>query len=437
MGKIGKFEINVHILRRIITAIYALLIGTAVAYVMFNFYVPDKNALGAFASVCMDVVCILILIVLIISFVINSYGLRRTTRIFVVLLMFTIWAMFLDFLNWAFDGALQLGHLTFWFTLGSLCMGSILAGTLAMYLSIYLEETYSITSIRKGTKICVILNFISFIITFTLAITGTAFKFVDGHYEIGALYDVVTVIPILTLLYFVVFMFGQVKIVGFHDVFAVVGYILFMIAGALIESAYRIGTTYVGVAIADIFIFILLQNEIIGQEKRNVQMWKEKSNTDVLTGFHNRYAYEADIDMLEKLTPSDNFIYVSADVNSLKMTNDNLGHNAGDELLIGAADCLDKCFGPYGKIYRIGGDEFIALIYAGENDFERIKKEIDEVTGKWKGKLVDGLTISCGYVTKREATDMTVRQMAVLADRRMYEAKEEYYKQTGIERRRK
>ena len=76
MGKIGKFEINIHILRRAITAAYALLICATVALVMFDFYVPDKNALGAFASVCLDVVCILILIVLIISFVINSYGLR-------------------------------------------------------------------------------------------------------------------------------------------------------------------------------------------------------------------------------------------------------------------------------------------------------------------------------------------------------------------------
>ena len=431
-----KINMNLHVIRRIIITIFSLLVGISVAVVMFNMYEPNQNALGALASVCMDVLCIIILFILIWSFSFTTYGRNHTTRIFAVLLIATIWAIFLDFLNWAFDGVLEFGELTFWFTLGSLCMGSILACIFSVYLYRYMDETHNLSRMKKRAYVCASLNLVSFCLTFVLAITGTAFKYVDGHYEIGALYDIVTVIPILTLLYLTAFVIRYVKEVGLHDVFAAVGYILFMIVGALIESSYRIGTTYVAVAIADIFIFVMLQNSIIAQEKRNVQKWMTKSKTDVLTGFYNRQAYEMDLALHEKNPPSDDFVYVSADVNSLKAVNDSLGHYAGDELLVGAAECLKKCFGSYGKLYRIGGDEFIALIYMNEEQIEKIQSSVDETTKRWSGKLATSLAISCGFVAKTEDNSMSVTEMALLADQRMYKAKNEYYRSRGIDRRR-
>ncbi|MDO5154541.1 MAG: diguanylate cyclase [Eubacteriales bacterium] len=427
---------NKHSINRVFIAVFCGLIGICVAIVMFRVYEPNQNALGALASVCMDVICMIILVILIGSFAFGNYGSNRTTKWFAGLLLASIWAMFLDFLNWAFDGSLELGHLTYYFTVGSLCMGPILACIFSMYLYSYMEETHSLEKMRKSAIVCAIMNMISFGLSLTLAVTGTAFRFVDGHYETGALYDACTVIPILTLLYMTGFAICHVKKIGAHDVFAVAGYIFFMVAGALVESAYNIGTTYVAVAIADIFIFVMLQNEIIAQEKRNVQEWMKKSNTDELTGFYNRHAYEADLKTLESGTVADNFVYVSMDVNSLKMVNDSLGHNAGDELLVGAAECLKKSFGSYGKLYRIGGDEFIALIFADEEQLQTIQKNAEEIIGKWSGNLVQSLTISSGFVTRNEAKKMTVRQMAIIADQRMYEAKDEYYRSTGIERRR-
>lgn len=432
-----NIKLSGHTIRRIIIALFCIFVGTCISYVMFNVYDPNRNSLGALSSVCMDVICMIILFILIASFAFGKYEANRTTRLFAVLLVATMWAMFLDFLNWAFDGSLEFGHLTYWFTLGSLCMGSVLACIFSLYLYSYMETTHRLSKMRKRAMVCAMLNIVSFVMTFVLAITGTAFTFVDGHYEVGALYDVVTVIPILAMLYLTGFIIRNVKKIGVHDVFAVAGYIFFMIAGALIEAAYRIGTTYVAVAIADIFIFVMLQNEVIAMEKRNVQKWMKMSNTDELTGFYNRHAYEADIKILENGTLSDDFVYVSVDVNSLKNVNDSFGHNAGDELLIGAAECIEKCFGEYGKLYRIGGDEFIALIFVDAKKLTEIQKNIESVTGEWDGEVVHGLTISCGYVSRIEDKTMPVREMAVLADQRMYEAKNEYYRRTGIERRKK
>ncbi|MCQ2082162.1 MAG: GGDEF domain-containing protein [Lachnospiraceae bacterium] len=424
-------------IRRILIMVFCLFIGISMSLVMFYTYKPSQNALGALSSVCMDILCVIVLFILIGSFAFGNYGTKRTTRLFGALLLSTVWALFMDFLNWAFDGALEFGHLTFWFTLLSLCMGSVLSIFFSLYLYSYMEETHNLTKMRKSAIACAGLNFVSFIVTFVLAITGTAFTFVDGHYEIGTLYTVVEVIPIVSLLYLTVYTICHIKTVGVHDALAAAGYILFMIAGALIEEGYGIGTTYVAVTLADLFIFVMLQNEVISKEKRNAEEWMKRSNTDELTGLLNRYAYETDFKLIAGNLIDEDFVYVSVDVNSLKVVNDNLGHNAGDEMLIGAADCLRRCFGAYGKLYRIGGDEFIALINADDDELKKVQKNIDIITNAWKGKQVEKLVLSCGYVTRKEAMDLSLKDMAILADKRMYEAKNEYYISHGIERRKK
>lgn len=431
-NKTGK-----NIFRNLIIAIFSAFIAVSSCVALLCFYTPNHNNLQALCSVSMDVVSIIILFILFGSFTFGNYSSIRATRLFNGLLAVTIWALFLDMLNWIFDGRLAAGSITGWFTIGSLCMGAVLALVYSNYLCSYMEETYAMTNVKSIARICTIVNAISFVLTFTLAITGTAFEFVDGHYEIGALYDGTTIIPILTLLLLTGFSICHIKKIGFHDVVAVTGYILFMIAGVAVEAMYTIGTTYVSVAIADIYIFVMLQNEVLAKEKQNARAWMEKSSIDELTGLYNRYAYEEEIANLEKGNIAENFVYVSSDVNSLKMTNDSLGHTAGDELLLGAVKCLKEAMGQYGKLYRIGGDEFIALIYADEEQLNDIKNNIQTLSSKWSGSLVNSLSISCGYVTRKENSEMSVRQMAILADQKMYEAKGEYYQRTGIERRRR
>ncbi len=331
-------------------------------------YRPSQNALGALSSVSMDIVTMGILMILVGNFIFEAKAMNRTSKLFFCLVLATIWALFLDYLNWAFDGSLAYDGITYWFTIGSLCMGSVLACLFSVYLYVFMSELHGLTKMYKVAKVCAGLNLVSFALTFALALTKTAFDFVDGHYETGSLYDVVTVIPVLTLLFLTGYLMHQIKVVGLHDIVAVTGYIIFMIAGALCEAAYSIGTTYVAVAIADVFIFIMLQNRVIAEERRNVKIWIEKSNTDELTGFYNRHAYEADMTELENSRLADNFVYVSIDVNGLKVENDTKGHAAGDELLLHASECLKQCFGSYGKIYRTGGDEFVAFVLEIDKD---------------------------------------------------------------------
>ena len=192
--------------------------------------------------------------------------------------------------------------------------------------------------------------------------------------------------------------------------------------------ALLIVAVYLGLAA----IGILIMTFRVLKRKEQVEVLSHTSNTDELTGCFNRRAYEKDT--LE-LSPDKEFIYISIDVNGLKIVNDNQGHAAGDELLQGAASCIKSCFENYGKIYRTGGDEFISILFIDKEKFIEIKKEFDKVVREWSGELVDSLTISYGTVFSVEENWDTISQIAHMADTRMYEKKAMYYRQNGVDRR--
>lgn len=176
--------------------------------------------------------------------------------------------------------------------------------------------------------------------------------------------------------------------------------------------------------------------QVIDEEKRRELELFYNSHNDELTTLYNRRAYEEDTKDILTKDDTENLVVVSADVNGLKRVNDTLGHAAGDELIISAASCMKSTFGKYGKVYRTGGDEFIAILYADEANLENVKKEFNDKVTSWKGKLFDKLAISCGYVEYRNHKGMTFHEMETLADQLMYQAKSEYYVSNNIDRRR-
>lgn len=163
----------------------------------------------------------------------------------------------------------------------------------------------------------------------------------------------------------------------------------------------------------------------------------KNAQMDALTGFLNRGGYEDSILAHSKTSLKDNFVYVSMDLNGLKQANDAFGHEVGDALLKGAASCIRKCFGDYGEIYRVGGDEFVAMIEADDQLLGTIKKEFEEMIRYWNLNIVKGLSVSSGYAQHKEFPDKTLTELAKVADTRMYKAKEEHYRATGEDRRRR
>lgn len=201
---------------------------------------------------------------------------------------------------------------------------------------------------------------------------------------------------------------------------------------------YAIGY-FLGCIIIHVFV-VSKDREELREIKANIeytQQLHEKiflANTDELTGLKNRRKYEDDIKEYSLQELNENFVYISLDVNELKIVNDNCGHIAGDELLQGAATCMKRCLGSYGSIYRIGGDEFAAFVYADEEKLEEILNDLNQTILTWTGNLVSHLSIAFGYC-RLDSSVTSMKDMAQIADEKMYRAKAEYYREKGIDRR--
>lgn len=159
-----------------------------------------------------------------------------------------------------------------------------------------------------------------------------------------------------------------------------------------------------------------------------------RADIDELTRCLNRRVYEKDI---RSMSPDSDFVYAAMDVNSLKYVNDTLGHAAGDELIQGAAECMQECFGRYGKVYRTGGDEFVCIIYVKDDELKDIQAQFEKSVKEWTGILVKSITISSGYVRAKERKWESMEEITREADARMYCEKKKYYTQSGNDRRRR
>lgn len=262
-----------------------------------------------------------------------------------------------------------------------------------------------------------------------LCVTGKLFTVQDGKYYAGSYQEMYYLMYIMTLLFFSWIILSHGKKLGLHDTLGALSFCMVPLISVMIAiSDVGFNPAMIFMAIDMLVIFVLLQSE---RESALVH----DSNTDELTGLFNRRAYEDDMLQYPDVPPEPDFVYASIDINGLKQVNDTRGHAAGDELICGAAYCLKRTFGNYGRIYRTGGDEFVAMFFADEMHLKQLLGDLKELSGNWHGELVDSLALSVGYAEKREFTDKTVAEMSKEADQRMYKDKELYYSKRGTDRR--
>ena len=107
---------------------------------------------------------------------------------------------------------------------------------------------------------------------------------------------------------------------------------------------------------------------------------------DHLTGLYNKGKY---LDLIENKYPNLKSIAIfNFDVNNLKVMNDNFGHEAGDKLLIKAANSIRKITSTNVHGYRMGGDEFLVVAC------DVTKEEADKLLSRWESELARLNTLS-------------------------------------------
>lgn len=161
-----------------------------------------------------------------------------------------------------------------------------------------------------------------------------------------------------------------------------------------------------------------------------------KAHTDELTNLSNRNEYEKDMEELKKRSSiPKNLTYITYDINRLKYTNDTLGHDIGDELIIASSNILKLVYQDKGKIYRIGGDEFVIIGIIEKEELEYLKNKVNFLCNSYESETLKEISMSCGYINENSIEDVSIEKLRKASDRLMYEDKNEYYKQTGLNRR--
>ena len=185
-----------------------------------------------------------------------------------------------------------------------------------------------------------------------------------------------------------------------------------------------------------IFVILVILSYLMyiyesGMSKNEKNLLMKLAYHDILSGLFNRAKYEDEITMLEESELD--YAIVAFDVNGLKAVNDNLGHDRGDALLKNFAQIFKKNFEDIGVCFRIGGDEFTAIVIG--NNIEKIDEALANIKNDEIVRASDlefNIEAAYGVAYKREKPASSVKEIIKLADERMYEMKFEQKKKNPV-----
>ena len=149
---------------------------------------------------------------------------------------------------------------------------------------------------------------------------------------------------------------------------------------------------------------------------------------DSLTGLYNRTHFLRELDRLikEKNESDRDFALMFLDLDYFKSVNDSLGHQAGDQFLVAAAERIKDVLRPADTLARLGGDEFAIAVQDVNKtaDATRIADRIQEALAQ--AVIVAGtevfVTASIG-ITLATQQGKTADHLVREADTAMYRAK--------------
>lgn len=158
------------------------------------------------------------------------------------------------------------------------------------------------------------------------------------------------------------------------------------------------------------------------------EVFKRKLQIDALTGVKSRHCYEEDIKAIEAgsaFSDRNEYCLVFCDINGLKSVNDIHGHALGDTYISVVAQILLCEMKNAENIYRMGGDEFLAIYHNKSESL--VLREIDEVQRACRERSEEYpflISIATGHAMS--GTEYTsIRDVLRMADYLMYRNKAE------------
>jgi diguanylate cyclase (GGDEF)-like protein/PAS domain S-box-containing protein len=169
---------------------------------------------------------------------------------------------------------------------------------------------------------------------------------------------------------------------------------------------------------------VLIMITDITERKKAEEQLKYMSLHDPLTGLYNRAYFEEGMKHLESYRFAQMGIII-CDVDGLKLINDTLGHNAGDLILIAAANIIRECFRAGDVIARVGGDEFAVVLLNSERDAVRTAcRRMQHAISQYNVSHLElPLSLSIGFAVSG-AKSVPIKSLYKEADYAMYKEKQ-------------
>lgn len=148
---------------------------------------------------------------------------------------------------------------------------------------------------------------------------------------------------------------------------------------------------------------------------------------DSLTGVKNKTAYQDAVHRLEEQMNlgRPEYAVVVFDINGLKRINDTYGHDFGDMLIIDSCKLICKTF-KRSPVFRIGGDEFVAILESGDFDhYAELLEEFETAMAQYNHTARDDskISIARGIAIYSYETDLVFGNVFKRADEAMYQNK--------------
>ena len=171
-------------------------------------------------------------------------------------------------------------------------------------------------------------------------------------------------------------------------------------------------------------LLVLVRTALVFVENQRVLAHsRQEALTDPLTGLRNRRSLMGDLEEeLPQAAPEQPLALVLFDLDGFKEYNDAFGHPAGDGLLVRLGARLDDAVKGHGRAYRLGGDEFCAVLHPGPAGLELL---IDACVAAL-AEHGEGFEVTTSHGAVSAPVEVTDAIEALkIADRRMYARKGE------------
>lgn len=172
----------------------------------------------------------------------------------------------------------------------------------------------------------------------------------------------------------------------------------------------------------------MMESAALIKKGQEAAAYQKLAYTDQMTGLNNRTCFNIDF---EKLSQNPNDVAViDFDLNNLKQTNDTLGHSAGDKYIKSCATIIYEIFNGIGTCYRVGGDEFVALVeHSSTVDITHylamLESSVDAANRDKENKAFNlKMQIAYGCAVYTPGTDEDLEDTYNRADKIMYKDKE-------------